>query len=117
MGYIHSAAVFTTDCYLKFYLVLTVAVFGYKGYKLNYNTTLFWLELFLLGVVIVLQYLAIVLSRIDQQRLASLMTIPIVGGLLYFVLWQQHILRPLEIITNSMFISLQAFYGLTCFVK
>lgn len=83
---------------------------------LTYHSGIFWMEVMLLLVVVILQRICITLSRIEEETSAAGLIVPSLIGLLYFILWQQYVLR-LEVITNSIFITFQILYALTCFVK
>lgn len=74
------------------------------------------MEIILLTVVIILQLICITLSRIEEEFSAAGLIIPAIIGVLYFILWQQYVLR-IEVVTNSILITFQILYALTCFVK
>src|SRR5687767_10054930 len=88
MGFVHSVVVFVTESYLKFYVLVTSLIFIWKGRQsarganhlrkpaarprsgcfLPYNYGIYWLEALLLTIVLCLQALCIVLSRVDDDK-------------------------------------------------
>lgn len=101
----------STQCYN----FISVASFP-SGYNLPYHSGILTLEVLLFLIIISLHGLSILISRTGQRLVAGIFTLPIIMGLVYFIIWQQYVLR-IEIVTNSVFISFQILFFLTSFLK
>lgn len=85
------------------------------GCLLPYQRLIFWLEVSLLAVLLLLQISCIFLSRIEQRLLSSALIVPSIAGALYFTIWQQYVLR-IDVIANAILILLQGLHVISSLV-
>lgn len=80
--------------------------------NLPYYLPVYFVELFLLGVLLLMQYLCVKLSELEMELVGCLLSVPALITLVYFLTWQQYVLYA-ELILSGFQIGFQAIYALT----
>ena len=82
------------------------------GSHLPYYLPIYFVELFLLCALLLLQYLCVKVSELDMEIVGCLLSIPAVLTTVYFLTWQQYVLYA-ELILSSFQIGFQGAYMLS----
>lgn len=86
-----------------------------SGCFLPYQPLIFWLEICLFVVLLLLHLSCLFLSRIEQRLLSAGLLLPSIAAAAYFIIWQQYVLR-IEVITNSILMLLQGLHVVSTLV-